>query len=309
MRKLISLLILLTVSNIPIHSQSTSLSVIYRTQDSGKSWTSFSNGIPSDATVSGFETHGNKIYVSTDFHGVYVSENGEDRWTSINNGLPEDLDINCILATGGKLILGTFRQGIFFSDAEKVHWRASNSAIANTPIRALTQVGNTLLAGTDNGIYESFDLGKSWKNILPEIQILGFTSLYDKVYAGVMNGAMLSNDKGKTWQYIYQPDALHDISNDGEYVYVMTLGNGLMRSNNDGQTWENANTGMGTLNLYTFELKNIDHDLFAAQWYGIYHSTNRGNQWTLVDGLPDSTAFSTLEVTNYGLLAGIAIRK
>ncbi|NJN33963.1 MAG: hypothetical protein HC817_06670 [Saprospiraceae bacterium] len=81
-----------------------------------------------------------------------------------------------------------------------------------------------------------------------------------------------------------------------------------MKSNNNGATWQNVNSGLG--NLYTFEVKNRGNDLFAAQWKGIFHSTNKGLNWTqLRGGLPDSTAFCTLIVSKFGILAGIGLRK
>lgn len=118
----------------------------------------------------------------------------------------------------------------------------------------------------------------------------------------------MSNDNGKNWVYIYKPNTLHDISNDGNFVYAMTLGRVLLKTSNDGVTWENANNVLGTSNLYTFEVKNIGKDLFAAQWYGIYYLGNGGSYWSKINtglnGLPDSTAFTTLEITRFGILAG-----
>ena len=61
-------------------------------------------------------------------------------------------------------------------------------------------------------------------------------------------------------------------------------------------------------NYYTNELKHKGKDIFSAQWIGIYHSADNGNNWKRLSGLPDSTAFSTLEITDYGVIAGISIR-
>lgn len=90
----------------------------------------------------------------------------------------------------------------------------------------------------------------------------------------------------------------------------MTLGEELLKSKNDGLAWENVNDGFGEPRWYTFEVKNIDQQLFAAQWHGIYSKDKNGNHWQIIkNGLPDSTAFSTLEITPFGLLAGIGLRK
>lgn len=284
--------------------------VIYRSQDQGQSWSAFANGLPANATVSGFTTFKDQVWVSTDFHRLFVSNNGEDNWKSSNTGLPTNIDINTITISNNNLVIGTFKNGIFYSTDGGQNWQASQIDLSQVPIRAFIQFEGKIIAGTDMGYYVSMDHGENWDHLFGNQQVLGFTELNDKLYAAVFNGAMMSENGGKTWVYIFRGDALHDISHDGTYVYAMTLGQALQRTKNDGQTWEVANDGMGTYNLYTFELKNIKEKQFAAQWIGIYESLNHGTSWDLVDGpWPDSTAFGTLALTPYGFLAGVAMRE
>lgn len=284
--------------------------VIYLSTDNGNSWMPFANGIPKDATVSSFLSVGHKIYATTDHHGIFVITDGDSSWLQIGKGFPDKVDINAITVINNVFVIGTFKNGIFISTDGCLTWKQVQDPINNTPIRCLLTYRNKVFAGTDDGIYESMDNGNTWKQVYKGVQVNGFTELNYKIYAGVMNGAIMTNDEGLNWRYIYQPQTLHDISNDGESVYAMTLGSGLLKSKNDGFTWENANNGLGTMNLYTFEVKNIYKDLFAAQWHGIYRSDNGGQSWQLIkSGLPDSTAFTTLETTGFGLIAGIGGRK
>lgn len=126
-----------------------------------------------------------------------------------------------------------------------------------------------------------------------------------------------SSNNGKTWSPfsngIPEDATVSGFSaKAGQFIYAMTLGEGLLKTNNDGLNWQDANTGFGPVNLYTFEVKNRDRDLFAAQWQGIYHSANQGRYWAKINtgtnGLPDSTAFTTLEVTGFGILAGTGLK-
>ena len=111
------------------------------------------------------------------------------------------------------------------------------------------------------------------------------------------------------WKYIYTGDALHDVANDGTYIYAMTLGQQLLKSQNDGVLWQNAQKGIPyPTNFYTNELQHIGTNIFSAQWIGIYQSSDHGNSWSKLTNLPDSTAFSTLEITDFGIIAGISIR-
>ena len=285
--------------------------IIYRSIDNGRSWFSFDQGIPQHATVSGFRAKGNELYAITDFHGVFVYSSGLNQWQPINLGLPDQMEVNAITFLHDLLIIGTNKHGIFISSDDGSLWSQSNVALPNIPIRSLITVNDNLFAGTDKGIYVSSDKGLSWRHQFGTGQVNGFTLLDGKIYAASVDGATFSDDEGKSWKYIYKPNTLHDISNDGSFIYAMTLGSGLLRTNNDGRTWEKANGGFPTFNFYTFEVKGVNKDLFAAQWHGIYHSMDRGDHWsrinTGVNGLPDSTAFMTLEVTDFGILVGTGL--
>ena len=284
--------------------------IIYRSSDVGRSWMPYANGIPNDATVSSFLVVGNTTYATTDQHGIYRIKEGDTSWHRIDQNLPDDVDLNAITSINNTLILGTFNYGIFISSNQGLHWQQSANQLNHTPIRSLLPYKKILFAGTDDGIYKSTDYGITWKHIYINVQTNGFTVLNDKIYAALMNGAIMTTDEGANWKYIYKPHALHDISNDGESLYAMTLGAGLLTSKNDGLIWKNVNDSFGETKWYTFEIKNIDSQLFAAQWHGIYTKDKNGHTWKMVkNGLPDSTAFSTLEATPFGLIGGIGLRK
>jgi len=285
--------------------------IIYRSNDNARTWFSFDQGIPENATVSGFQAKGNKLFASTDFYGVFVSLSGVNQWQPVNLGLPDQVDINAITVLNDLLIIGTNKHGIYISSDDGRLWNQSNVGLPDIPIRSLISVKDNLYAGTDKGIYVSSDKGLSWRHQFGTGQVNGFTLLDGKIYAASVDGATVSDDEGKSWKYIYKPNTLHDISNDGSFIYAMTLGTGLLRTNNDGRTWEKANGGFPTFNFYTFEVKGVNKDLFAAQWHGIYHSMDRGDHWVRINtggnGLPDSTAFMTLEVTDFGILVGTGL--
>jgi hypothetical protein len=286
------------------------VSVVYNSADGGVTWIPYDDGIPDDATVSSFLVMNDMILAATDYHGIYLIMEGESKWKRIDEDLPENVDINAIVNIENILVIGTISHGILISENNGKNWSYPSVQIKNVQVRCLHRKDTILFAGTDKGIYTSADYGKAWEHIYKGVQVNGFTELNSKVYAALMNGAIMSDDNGLSWKYVYGPHTLHDISNDGERLYAMTLGDGLKVSVNDGLTWESINRGLGTYNLYTFELKKFSNSIFAAQWIGIYRSDNRGMTWNLIkSGLPDSTAFTTLETTKSGLIAGIGLRK
>ncbi len=283
--------------------------VLYQSTDNGKNWSPFANGIPEEATLSAIVQADNKLFIATDYHGIFSSIDGENNWQTRNNGLPKTIDINCLIVEGKKLVLGTLGQGIYFSEDEGLNWKPASQNINYTPIRALIKTKNKIIAGTDTGFFASVDWGNSWTPLFGDMQILGFTTLNNKIYAAAFNGALMSEDEGLTWKYIYQEDALHDIANDGTYIYAMTIGQELLKTDSDGMIWENAQNGIPKPpNFYTNELRPKGKDIFSAQWIGIYHSSDNAKNWKLLNTLPTKTAFSTLEITDFGIMAGISIR-
>lgn len=283
--------------------------ILYKSTDLGRTWSSFSNGIPADATVSGIKQYDQKIYITTDYHGVFLSSDGKDNWTSLNVKQLKGLDINCLEVAANKLVIGTLNDGIFVSNDGGLNWKPSEKNIKNTAIRAFIKSDKKLLAGTDAGIFESVDMGDTWSPAFGQMQILGFTSLNDKIYAATQHGALVSDRDLSNWKSIYDGDALHDIGNDGTYIYAMTIGQQLLKTKNDGLIWENAQRGIiYPKNFYTNEIQHLGEDIFSAQWIGIYHSSDHGNNWHILNDLPEATAFSTLEITDFGIIAGISIR-
>ena len=292
-----------------IDSAQSLLSVIYHSVDGGKTWSAFDDGIPQHATVSSFLVVDGETFASTDYDGIYAIRNNEMKWKRIDEDLPEHVDINAISFIGNSFVIGTLGHGIMISTNNGQNWSYPSVQI-NSPVRCLYAKGNILFAGADNGIYKSVNKGNTWEHLIKGVQVNGFTELNNKIYAAVVNGAIITNDNGANWKYIYKPHTLHDISSDGERIYAMTLGDGLKKSHDDGLTWENVNNGLGTKNLYTFELKRFNDKIFAAQWHGVYTSDDWGKSWSLIkNGLPGSTAFTTLETTQNGLIAGIGLRK
>jgi len=293
-----------------LKQDSVHVSVVYNSADGGATWFPYDDGIPDDATVSSFLVKNDMILAATDYHGIYSTREGEKIWKRIDEDLPQNVDINAIVNIENILVIGTISHGILISENNGRNWNFPSVQINNVQVRCLHRKDTILFAGTDKGIYTSADYGKSWEHIYKGVQVNGFTELNSKVYAALMNCAIMSDDNGLSWKYVYGPHTLHDISNDGERLYAMTLGDGLKVSINNGLTWERINSGLGTYNLYTFELKKFSNSIFAAQWIGIYRSDNRGMTWNLIkSGLPDSTAFTTLETTKSGLIAGIGLRK
>ena len=113
----------------------------------------------------------------------------------------------------GVLFVGTLGVGIFRSTDGGDTWVPASEGLRVSSynrlssIRALTQKGNTLYAGTDGGLFYSINGGDSWQQLthfqndwgIPEIATIGETFYIRRI--GQEN-AFFSNDNGKSWTQI-----------------------------------------------------------------------------------------------------------
>ncbi|MEM7658097.1 MAG: hypothetical protein AAF399_18365, partial [Bacteroidota bacterium] len=138
--------------------------MIYRSTDLGMTWSSFAEGLPADATLSGIKQAGKILYVSTDDHGIFLWEEAQASWQPLPTDQLAELDINCLEVDQNQLVIGTLRNGILVSDDAGKNWRQASIDLENVPIRAFIRFQGKLYAGTDSGIFLSLDMGKTWSH-------------------------------------------------------------------------------------------------------------------------------------------------
>jgi len=306
MKYLNSVLVFLSVLMLIIpasHAQNTPAVAarIYRSIDQGESWQPIAKGFPTAAVVNDFAFHKGIYFAGTEAHGVYVSKDHLRSWTKIGTGLPGDIKINAIEGAGSVLVLGSNQYGIYISTDNGASWHASNNGLTNLSVRCLYVYDTAILVGTNGGIFISRNSGKVWKHVLADVQVNGFTALNGKLYAAINKGILLSVDNGNSWRSIFNAHTLHNISNDGEYVFALCYGPVVLKTKDDGAHWIQSDKGFPE--LYTFQLQRTGKRLIACQWDGVYKSDNNGNSWEKSSsGLPHSLAFTELLITNDGII-------
>lgn len=274
---------------------------IYRSTDQGTSWQRTDKGLPSAAIVNDFALHNGMYFAATAAHGMYVSKDHLRSWIKTGTGLPQDIKIDAVEGTGKILLLGSNQYGIYLSADNGVSWHAANNGLTNLTVRCLYVHGSLILAGTNGGIFVSRNNGKSWKQVFANKQVNGFTALNGKIYAGINKGALLSVDNGDTWSFIFDKHTLHNIVNDGEYVFALCYGPIVLKTKDDGVHWIQSDRGLP--DLYTFHVQRTGGRLIACQWDGIYKSDNNGDSWEKSsNGLPVDAAFTELLITNDGII-------
>lgn len=158
-----------------------------------------------------------------------------------------------------------------------------------------------ILAGTDSGIYRSYDLTKGWEKL--DLGTGVDTAIFaihtspaspGTIWVGTgMSGVLVSRDEGKTWQKISGVSEKAPISSistdptDPNKVYVGTTQTFYV-SKDGGATWRRrgGNLGLGNFTSILINPDNTDEIIISNAIEtdgGIYISENGGDTWKRVD--------------------------
>lgn len=185
---------------------------VFRTTDSGLTWTAASIGLTSliVRALAIDPRSASTLYAGTN-DGVFRSTDGATSWTASSIGLTgtyvASIAVNPI--TPSTLYASTLRGGVFRSDNSGATWTAVNTGLTdmNTLTIAIDPVTPSVLyVGTEyTGIFRSTDSGDHWMATstgLTNMIVWAITvhPLFPAIiYAGTWRGIFRSTDRGITW--------------------------------------------------------------------------------------------------------------
>jgi photosystem II stability/assembly factor-like uncharacterized protein len=169
-------------------------------------------------------------------------------------------------------------------------------------VLAFTEDGkNGILAGTDSGLYRTYDIAKGWEKlpfgegVSPSVFVIHASSLIPgTIYVGTAtSGVLVSNDDGKTWEKTNgAPDGIpvSSIAVDAKrpnYIYVGTI-QSLYLSRDGGRTWQRrgGNLPLGNYTSILIDPKNNDQIFVSSALEsdgGIFYSDDAGARWKKVN--------------------------
>jgi len=166
--------------------------------DNGNTWTHTHPNLQAITII------GNNILGGAGMNGgLSLSTDNGSTWTSLNNGIPSNVSIASLAVSGNNIFAATSDYGddgylgdIYMSPDNGSDWIQVNNNMINGYIYSLVINGNTLYAGTDNGIYKSTDNGSSWIAMNTGLISLDIRTLAlngNNVFAGTGNNGL--------WEY------------------------------------------------------------------------------------------------------------
>lgn len=274
----------------------------FRSDDSGRTWEPFNNGLLSQALTGLAETPG-FLYTSTDGGGVHRSRDEGLTWEPVNEGLPvlNALSIAADPQAPSTLYVGTLDQGIFKTTNRGESWTAARDGIVAGPIvdiEVAPNDSNTVLAaqsnatGTFSGVlYRSVDGGGEWDNF-PLDAVLDVEvdpSNPANVYVGTSFGIYVSRDGGAQFVGPIAPGTrFREIAVDPARSAVLFAASSgtLLISADGGANWFFVTGGLPEAEFLTL---HIDREESMRVWAGadgsgVFVTEDTGTSWELASG-------------------------
>lgn len=292
---------------------------LYRSTDSGNSWTIIENGLGSDIR-SGFSidvlivNSNDRIFVgiSSATRGfVYFSTDNGDSWKWITPGGLKKDPIDCLASNSkGQLFASAGLSGLFCWSEDSLGWTESQCNLTTSGIGWIESMAidqnDVLYAGTIlKGIFRSTDNGNNWISVNNGLKTNTIYSIaispMGSIFASMDDGIYRSKDGGDNW---FQVSSIEDItsltiSSNGLILAGYngeTKGN-LYLSDNDGTIWKKIDDGLSNKFILSI-VTNSNNQIFVGTYGGgVFFTNDIGKTWINTnEGIIDP--FITKLITN-----------
>jgi len=225
------------------------------------------------ATESAYEP--GLIYTGSDDGLVHVTTNNGETWNNITpKKMPEWMMINCIevdpFIKGGAYIVGTkyksgdYKPYIYKTENYGKSWELLVNGIGHEDftraLRADPKRKGLLYAGTERGMYISFDDGKNWESMQLNLPIVPITDL------AIKNDNLIAATQGRSLWIIDDLTAIHQLTKDVEKkdLFLYKPKDAYNLAGGRGRTSRTAGTNhSGGVNMYYYIKELNDKDVVS----------------------------------------------
>ncbi|MBK7215038.1 MAG: T9SS type A sorting domain-containing protein [Bacteroidales bacterium] len=274
--------------------------------DHGQNWTTRNTGL-TELSVLELEFNGGTLWAGTNY-GIYKSVNNGLKWYKSSNGIPADIGSDGFAFSGNRIYAAT-NDGVYYSDNDGNLWQKTGPGNDNPNIWSILSNGPYLYAGTyGSGLYLSTNQGNSWSQMsgLAPAYIFSLTYSGNTLFAGTQEGVFASTDDGITWikktNGMPASQEVNAIYANGSYLYAGFKQNGVFRSSDNGNNWIERNEGMSGIPVFSMVTKG--NSLFAGTAAGLYVSGNEGLSWESLGNVINFPEIGNLAVFGNRLYAG-----
>ncbi len=273
---------------------------LWISEDSGITWRLVT---PNDLVVNALLVQPDgTIVLGTEGSGVLRSSDRGQTWIASNTGFAERFVSRLLFDTPGRRLLvaewGAPRDGgVFVSSGVGEPWTLLGKGLEGRQVLSLALLGDTILAGTDKGIFARAPEATLWTP-LPTVLDSGevhprVTELIvlppSQLLAATSNGLIRSPDGGRTWTQpmlgrVAKVSGLA-VSHDDPNLIVAATRFGFYRSRDGGEIWRRVSSALRNVTPHTLAFTPSDDSvLFATTSGGLFRSGDQGATWRRVTG-------------------------
>jgi len=273
---------------------------LWISKDSGDSWNRMT---PKELVVNAvIVQRGGTIILGTEGAGVLRSSDLGETWNSSNTGFSERFVFKMLFDSAERRVVvavwGDLRYGgVFVSPGSQGPWTRLGEGLDGRQVLSLALRGNTILAGTDAGIFARAAEAEVWTRVptfldgrdaQPRVtQLLALAA--DRLLAATSNGVLYSPDGGRTWTQpaLGSAEGVSDLAvspRDSDLIVAATP-SGFFRSSDGGVSWRQVSSELRGVTPHALAfMPSDDPVLFATTSAGLYRSVDQGASWRRVNG-------------------------
>lgn len=269
---------------------------LYRSTDSGATFTFIPNGIEGGPTysIAVDPSDPQSFIVGTDAAGVFDTHDGGETWTSLNTGMSNQILETAIDPRGNGTYFAPNGTDLLRSTDAGAHWSPSGTGLSpggRWSVAIDPSSPDTVYTTGGSVVYRSTDDGDSWTPFSPDLGSGTLSDLAvdpvdgDVVFVSKANTFYRTGDAGATWTtyssyagaIVFAPDGTAYVGGDGT----------VLRFAPASATPETVGTGLsGTVMSVAIDHEHPD-TVYAGTTTGTYQSVDRGGHWSKLtaDGL------------------------
>lgn len=221
--------------------------------------------------------------------------NNSDGWSLIDSYRQFDLsDLNQVLVIDDNIFCTRISGGLYFSENQGLDWQLFEISDENgsyaPQVYSLLDTGAEIIAGSQNALFLTNDLGISWEkseiDIFDSFPVRLLLAETDNFYVSDGRNLLFSQDKGRTWQR----SGLFPLEIQGGFIFQQDLylgsKEGLLFSDNQAKSWELRYLEAEAENYYLY---SHDEAEFLAKFDNIpMRSLDGGLSWEALANAEDS---------------------